>query len=816
MGLRGNKKTSQLFQKIRPKREKTAEKPVEDKGVEKALDGNGKKKTSKKYLQDLPGKKNSGKAHKSPRFLQKIIEKFHKASVIEQEEILEEEKITFSLKEWRNFIPYVKQKIRLRNRNASFQRVEKVRFVNGIQFRLYNLIVIPIMLLILLGIVSYQKASGGIKDTYVASVSSSIELTTSYYEFVFDTLRSNYNDLLVESKLRTYVNGGYSNLDTTDGLTYYTEKYQKFNYNVTDNKFLTDVYILTDNDKSITTTNTTKKGLYKMLADTEEGKLAAETPTSYFYFGSMSDVDEALNTKEKKYAIRIIRKIPKTEGYLVLDLDRDKMEEILSQLDLGDNSIVGFVTQNGSEIVVKSADKEQTNGSSKESADTKTVNYFSEQEYYKKVMESDETSSLQEVTFDGKKYMFFMSKVGKTGTAVCCFVPMASINAQASDIKNVTVLLSLVSIIISGIIGLFIARGMSKTITSILEQIKKVSTGDLTVKICVRRKDEFAVLATGISDMIAHTKHLIQKVETVSTELTGVMEEVVRSTEEFLISSQTIEGSVNEIEVGTNNQAQHAVKCLDAMDRLSERIEVVSENTKKIRQVATETDGSINSGMQSMAVLNEKSLSTAEITHVVIENIENLENKSKSIGKIVNAINDIASETNLLSLNASIEAARAGEAGKGFSVVASEIRKLADQSMDSANEIQTIIGEIVEKTKSVSQIAQQADTIVQEQQEAVNVTTDAFKTMEKQVKILTQELEEILVGIQEMSKTRADTLGAVEEISAVSEEAAASATSVTTMVGKQLEGVAELKDNSGKLSTSAEELEHAVKQFKVR
>ena len=393
---------------------------------------------------------------------------------------------------------------------------------------------------------------------------------------------------------------------------------------------------------------------------------------------------------------------------------------------------------------------------------------------------------------------------------------MASINAQASDIKNVTVLLSLVSIFISVIIGLFIARGMSKTITSILEQIKKVSTGDLTVKICVRRKDEFAVLATGISDMIAHTKHLIQKVETVSTELTGVMEEVVRSTEEFLISSQTIEGSVNEIEVGTNNQAQHAVKCLDAMDRLSERIEVVSENTKKIRQVATETDGSINSGMQSMAVLNEKSLSTAEITHVVIENIENLENKSKSIGKIVNAINDIASETNLLSLNASIEAARAGEAGKGFSVVASEIRKLADQSMDSANEIQTIIGEIVEKTKSVSQIAQQADTIVQEQQEAVNVTTDAFKTMEKQVKILTQELEEILVGIQEMSKTRADTLGAVEEISAVSEEAAASATSVTTMVGKQLEGVAELKDNSGKLSTSAEELEHAVKQFKVR
>ena len=167
-------------------------------------------------------------------------------------------------------------------------------------------------------------------------------------------------------------------------------------------------------------------------------------------------------------------------------------------------------------------------------------------------------------------------------------------------------------------------------------------------------------------------------------------------------------------------------------------------------------------------------------------------------------------------MNASIEAARAGEAGRGFAVVASEIRKLADQSMESANRIHGIINEIVMTTQNAVNTAKQADAIVQEQQEAVNDTTGAFKTMEQQMSILLNELDSILLGVEEMDKTRAATLAAIEEISAVSEQTAASATSVTNMVVQQLEGVEELNQNSEKLASSAEELGQAVSQFKVR
>ena len=694
------------------------------------------------------------------------------------------------------------------NENVEFKRVEKISWFRGIQVKLYSLIVVPILFLVILGMVSYSKASSGIENTYVASVSSAIKLTTSYYEFVFDTLRSNFNEVIGESKLRTYVNGGYTKMGITEGKSFYTENYREFNYTVTDNKFLNDVYVVTDQTDSITTTNTTAKNLFTLISETEQGQLAYEDSTNYYYFGCMPEVDDAMKTKSDNYAIRMIRRVPNGEGFLVLDLDRKQMESILSQLEVGEGSIVAYVTRDGKEIYSNASDVKED------------VTYFSGRDYYDEIMASEDTeeSGAYEkiVKVDGTSYMLLMAKVGDTGGSVCCLIPEAEINEQASDIKNVTVVLLFISIIVSAVLGLIIAQGMSSTISSILAQIKKVSGGDLTVQICVRRKDEFAILATGISDMIAHTKQLIQQVEGVSSELTGISEEVIRSSEEFLKSSQGIENSVGEIEVGTSSQAEHSMKCLEEMDSLSKRIEVVNSNTQKISEIAGDTEQSIRTGMGSMEILNEKSHSTAKITNVVIESIQNLEEQSKSIGQIVNAINDIASETNLLSLNASIEAARAGEAGRGFAVVASEIRKLADQSMQSADKIKGIINDIVKTTKNAVEIAQEADSIVQEQQEAVDDTTSAFRTMEKQVGVLMKELEDILNGVQAMDKTRAATLAAIEEISAVSEETAACATSVSDMAGKQMEGVEELSQNSERLSSSAEELGQAINQFTIR
>lgn len=717
----------------------------------------------------------------------------------------------------KNILQKGKSRIKGTEKNVEFKRVEKVAWYRGIQMKLWSLVVIPIVFLVVLGVVSYSKASSGIEDSYISSLSSAVDLTTSYYEFVFNSLENDYNELLVDGQLRTYATGGYLRMDSTDGTVYYNDKYKEFNYDITSNKFLKNIYVLTDEDQSIATTNSSEEGMYSALAATKQGKMVNKSDKSeYFYFGTIPEVDDVLKTEEEDYAVRVIHKIPKAEAYFVLDMNREEMQSIVGQLNAGEGGIVAFVTRDGSEVLgVKEGEEEQKSEENKEKSQTATK-YFAGRDYYKKAMASEGPVKPQEVTVDGKDYVFMMAKIGDTQCSICCLVPQAVIQEQASDIEWVTIVLVIISILVSGLFGVIVARGMSKTIASILRQIKKVSQGDLTVQVATRRKDEFAMLATGISDMIAHTKHLIQKVESVSTDLTSISEEVIESSEKFLGSSKGIEESVGEIEVGTTNQAEHSVKCLGEMDQLSQRIQVLNKNTQKISEIATDTNHSIQKGMQSMSVLNEKSHSTAEITNVVIESIEKLEKQSRSIGQIVGAINDIASETNLLSLNASIEAARAGEAGKGFSVVASEIRKLADQSMASAEQIQAIISEIVMNTKKAVETAKEADNIVQEQQEAVDDTTGAFQTMEQQVNVLMAELEGILQSVNRIEQTRSVTLSAIEEISAVSEQTAAAAATVSNVVTNQLEGVEELSQNSERLSTSAEDLSNAINQFTVR
>ena len=239
---------------------------------------------------------------------------------------------------------------------------------------------------------------------------------------------------------------------------------------------------------------------------------------------------------------------------------------------------------------------------------------------------------------------------------------------------------------------------------------------------------------------------------------------------------------MGEIDIGTNTQAEHAVQCLGQMDTLSKRIMVVSENTQKISSIASQTEGSIKTGMTSMDALNEKSHSTAEITNVVIASIEELEVKSKSIGQIVSAINEIASETNLLSLNASIEAARAGEAGRGFAVVADQIGKLAADSAKSAVTTRELISKSldeIENGNSIVENTMESISIVLANMEAfAGIAAGSAEASKKQVDLL----KEVEAGIEKITIVVQNNSAAAEETSAVSQELSAQATGLEEMV----------------------------------
>ena len=401
------------------------------------------------------------------------------------------------------------------------------------------------------------------------------------------------------------------------------------------------------------------------------------------------------------------------------------------------------------------------------------------------------------------------------GFTVCALIPQSEILSQAQKIGVVTVTVVVIAFIIALVIGGYLAANISSTIKKIMAKLELAASGDLTATINIKNKDEFGTLAVSTNSMIENVKQLIEKTKHVSTQVDVSVETVSDSAKQLLAETKEITSAIEAIEQGVVQQAEDSEDCLRQMDDLSDKINIVSENSDKIAKIADETTEIVESGITSINELKENTGSTVVITHQVIEEILNLKESSKSIGNIVAAINEIAEQTNLLSLNASIEAARAGEAGRGFAVVASEIRKLAEQSVDSANEIQKIIADINNKTNDTVNIARKAEDVVEVQGKSLENASQVFGQIQNKFEELLSNLNNITGGIERIADAKAQTIDAIQSISAVSQETAAASEEVTETANRQLGAVEGLNTAAQDLLSNSQHLSEAIDLFKI-
>ena len=299
---------------------------------------------------------------------------------------------------------------------------------------------------------------------------------------------------------------------------------------------------------------------------------------------------------------------------------------------------------------------------------------------------------------------------------ICSLIPQSIITKQAEGVKTATMMVVFFASIIAIIIGSVMSSSISRAIEKTNRTLEKAADGDLTATINLKRKDEFLNLSNCITMMINSMKSLILKMNGVSNTVTVSAQEISSNSELFLQAAKQISSAVTDIDLGLSQQATDAERCLIQMEGLSNQIDTLTNNTRDMNSIACFTSQVVDSGIVIIDELNLKSKDTANITKSVIKDIEHLEVESMSISSIVETINSIAEQTNLLSLNASIEAARAGESGRGFSVVADEIRKLAEQSAASANQIGKIIDNIQTQTKKTVLTAKKAEDIVVSQE----------------------------------------------------------------------------------------------------
>ncbi len=676
----------------------------------------------------------------------------------------------------------------------------KVPFLKSMRGRLIMSFFVPVVCIIILGVVSYQRASDAIISNYKSSTEQTADMMQQYVSLIVSSEKDEFKTYLSDSDLAKYFGGMLS--DENAGTTKGDYKGTITNKQTLDSK-LDGIFFVADDGMSIYNDSySLPSDAYSAYAATTQGSQVVNDAYSWYVFGQDEEADAALNLSTSGYCIRLARKMNEQSAVMIIDLSASYIREAMQSLEPGTNGYVALVTDDGTEFY-------------SDSAVTPLEPLIYGQDFYLEAMASEDESGSATVTIGGEEYLLVYSKLSSGDAMIAALIPSERILAESQDIKQLTVVVTIVAALVALALGVAISGQMAGTIHYILRQLHKVSRGDLTVHLTSKKKDEFGILCEGINDTVANVKELIVHVNTVSTQLNEAAGHVADASATFMETSHDIQQAVSEIEIGVNKLDSGSEDCLTQMDSLSGKITNVSQNADEIGKLTSSTGTTINSGIESVQGLTDSAQSTTEITRHVISAIEELEEKSKSISRIVSAINDIAEQTNLLSLNASIDAARAGEAGRGFAVVAEEIRKLSDQCLTSAGQISDIVGQIVAQTGDVAEIARQAEEVVSTQAGAVEETTSSFRQIDRQVESLITALDTITSNVQEMSGARSQTLQAIESISAVSAETAACSSSVYTTAGTQLDAIENLDRASKQLRERADSLIDVLSSFTV-
>ncbi len=681
-----------------------------------------------------------------------------------------------------------------------------------IRFKLVIAFIVPVVFIIALGLYCYLSTSSKISSSYERSAQVSIDNGALYVNLLMNDIEKKASQLSGEYDF-TYYFTSYDSLESVNILELSKEIREIMITLKGSSVGIYNIYTLGSFGKPITTiTATLSDDIYDKFKASEEVKWMdlsrKKGGINSTWIGLHPTIDTDTKSSPDFYAASFVRTFTRGEGYIVCDLLLDQVNNILNKVLVSDGSMASFITIDGRETLVT--------GSKKDAARLKEAgNVFVGQDFYQKAVEGDKTSGMKYVDFNGKSHLFSFSKIGESGAVICTLIPKSDILGQMNKVRNVTTVLVALASLIAIFIGLILATDIAKAINKFSSIFNHVAAGDFTVRVNTNRQDEFGVLARDMDDMISKIRDLVADMANFGHNVSHGAINVSGASEVILNSINEVSTTVNVMGQGVSEQAQDTEKSFIQMTDFAGQIGVAFEETQRVGQVANKTQLTINGGKDIVGELMQQVTSTSEVTNVIIKDIEELQLQSKHIGSVVETINEIASTTNLLSLNASIEAARAGDAGRGFAVVADQIRNLAEQSVDSVKRIEVIIKNIQAKTLVTASSAKRAEEMLGHQTEALNNTVKVFQDVDNHMLELLEKINSITSNMETITVSKDDVLDSIKNIAAVTEETLASSEVVSMNVYNQITSVETLNLQAEEMREKAKDLEEAIAKFTI-
>ena len=379
--------------------------------------------------------------------------------------------------------------------------------------------------------------------------------------------------------------------------------------------------------------------------------------------------------------------------------------------------------------------------------------------------------------------------------------------------KRNLLIMSAIAFLLSSVIALIIISIFKTSIKDMIKIYAEIATGNLTVEIDTEGRNEFAKMRQALAqtmnsfcDMLEKSKETAQN----TTENSNVLSNICQ---QMTLAAEEVANAIQEVAEGSSGQAEELIRIKEVFDDFSKKIGNVILFIEEIHTNTKATDGMIVEGNKKLQELMGSTKYISDSFNQVDSSVALLNDKILEIRNITELINDIAEQTNLLALNAAIEAARAGDAGRGFAVVADEIRKLAEESSISSDNINTLLENITLDRDRIVETVVDGMKNINTQEEVVYSTTESFKEMLENISNMIPMIQEVNESTNILNENKEDIVSRIDAITMISEGNSAVAQEIAASSEELNASVEEVASTSQILNTMAINMEEEMKKF---